>query len=276
MPTTTPSEPPAGFALALETSSLWGSVALGCGDEVLRLRALDRPRRHAADLLPVIAGLCQDEGVSPERIEAVYVSAGPGSFTGLRIGFTVARTLALAHGARVLGVPSLTVLAQNALAAEPVPTRVVVMTDAQRGRVYAAFFKLDGERFTATTEPEEVNPADGLTSLVPEQNCAGQGAARAAEATGKGVSDADAPGEGTANVAVLGEAVEMHRAVIGAAGWRMLPEEFSRPSAAALYALGRAKALRSGFSDPRTLLPLYVRRPEAEEKREQRHGGAGE
>ncbi|MFQ5589834.1 MAG: tRNA (adenosine(37)-N6)-threonylcarbamoyltransferase complex dimerization subunit type 1 TsaB [Phycisphaerae bacterium] len=229
-----------GFALAFETSSAWGSIALGQGQAVLATRAFSAPRRHAVEFLPTIQALCQDCSVQPSAIEHVYVSAGPGSFTGLRIGITAARTVAFASGARTVGVPSLEVIAQNAADAPDPPNRVVVILDAKRKRVYAAAFVRRGGEYVPTTEPAEVVPAEFLAQQ-------------------------------DASSAVLGEGVAYHRAAVEGPSLSVLPETLNRPRAETVYRLGAARARLGRFDDPIHLVPIYIRPPEAEEKWRQLH-----
>src|SRR5689334_12051893 len=100
-------------ALALETSGRTGSVALVEVGNVVAEDQFPHGLRHAAGLVPMIDRLCRERGWAPGDVDEVYVSAGPGSFTGLRVGITVAKTLALATGARVVAVPTADVLARN-------------------------------------------------------------------------------------------------------------------------------------------------------------------
>lgn len=224
------------FALALETSGSVGSVAIGRGREVLEARSFPSARQHAADLLPAIDALCRAQGASPQAIAAVYVSIGPGSFTGLRIGLAAARMLALAVGSRLVGVSSLEAAAQNALAAEPTPKRVAVIVDAGRGRVYGAAFARHGDRYVVVQDAAEVEPSAFL---------AAQG------------------GE----CAVLGEGVELHRAAVEASRLRVLPVDLLRSRAEAVFRLGAEQAAEGRFDEARRLVPVYIRPPEAEEKR---------
>src|SRR3974390_1867523 len=80
--------------LLIETSGRAGSVALAEGAELLRLRQLDEGRRHARDLAPGVAGLLAEQGWTPDRLSAVVVSLGPGSYTGLRVGIMSAKIVA--------------------------------------------------------------------------------------------------------------------------------------------------------------------------------------
>ena len=105
------------YGLAFETSGALGAVALGRGPDVLDVRQFSGPRRHAVEFLPTIDAICRSNAVTASQIERVYVSSGPGSFTGLRIGVTAARMISLANDARIVAVPTLEVIAQNALRA---------------------------------------------------------------------------------------------------------------------------------------------------------------
>src|SRR3972149_226432 len=143
------------YGLAFETSCAVGSVAVGRGAEVLGARTLSRPKAHAVEFLPTVKALCEVHGVEPPSIQRVYVSAGPGSFTGLRIGVTAARMIALGVDARVVAVPTLEVIAQNALDTNPPPLHVAVVLDAKRSRVYAAAFVREGGAYVGTTDAIE-------------------------------------------------------------------------------------------------------------------------
>jgi tRNA threonylcarbamoyladenosine biosynthesis protein TsaB len=236
-------KPDSCVGLALETSSALGSVALGYGDSVLEVRELSGPRRHAVEFLPTVAAICDAHTVKPASIRRIYVSSGPGSFTGLRIGVTAARMIGLANAARIVAVPTLEVIAQNALGAATQPERAAVVLDAKRGRVYAACFVREGGRFAPETEPIEADPSRFLA------DCTAQ------------------PG----SCAVLGEGVLYHREAVEASGLPILPESLYPPRAEIVYRLGVARAAEGSFTDRRNLIPTYVRPPEAEEKWEERH-----
>jgi len=231
---TTPSFGESSLALAIETSSALGSVALGRGQEILDVRRFSKPRAHALEFAPAIQSLCDEHGVSPSQVAAVFVSAGPGSFTGLRIGITAARTLALAVGAKVVAIPTLEVIAQNALDASPRPPRVSVVLDAKRARVYTATFELRSNRYVGLDEPREADPAAYLAQH--PRDCA-----------------------------VLGEGTNYHREAITASGLRVLPEELFAPRVETVFALGLQRASQNEFLPARDVTPVYIRLPEAEE-----------
>ena len=86
-------------SLAIETSCRAGGVALGRGDELLGVIDFEASARHAVQLVPRLHELLEGASLRPEDVDELYVSVGPGSFTGLRIGLTVARTMGQMLGA---------------------------------------------------------------------------------------------------------------------------------------------------------------------------------
>ena len=225
----------AAYELALESSGTLGGVAIGCGGRLIETRSFHGRMSHARELLPTIDSLCRDHKIDPPMISQVYVSMGPGSFTGLRIGIAVARMLAFGVGAKVVGVPTLEVIAQNAAEVSDPPKKVAVILDAKRGRVYAATYIRRGSVYMPDAEPAEAHPGPFLAGQSPD-------------------------------CAVLGEGIAHYRREIEASGLRVLPDEYHWPQAETVYRLGCRRASRGEFHDPRTLIPVYIRPPEAEEK----------
>lgn len=205
----------------------------------MEVRTFTATLRHAVELLPTIDEICRTHTVPPRSIAQVYVSGGPGSFTGLRIGVSFARGMALAAGSRVVRIPTLDAVAQNALDLPEPPPSVVVMLDAKRGNVFTAAFALHDGRYVAATSPAERRPDEFFASLPP-------------------------------GCAALGEGVAYHREAVGRAKLHVLPEELNRARAETVYRLGRDRAERGDFTEPAGMVPLYIRRPEAEEIWEKR------
>ncbi len=147
-------------------------------------------RGHAERLVPMVGELLADAGVDPSQISAVAVAAGPGSFTGIRVGLAAARAFALAWGTTCHGVSSLSVLALAALEENrdtlgDAPFLAAI--DASRGQVYAQLFRAAEGTPTALSEAVAVSPEDAAR-LAAEHGCtfiAGSGAMLAHEASGK-------------------------------------------------------------------------------------------
>ncbi|NOU94591.1 tRNA (adenosine(37)-N6)-threonylcarbamoyltransferase complex dimerization subunit type 1 TsaB [Paenibacillus sp. LMG 31456] len=100
-----------GTLLAIDTSTSSMSVALTRGGELLGELSSKAERNHSIHLIPLIQQLLSSAGIHPRELDAIAVGVGPGSYTGVRIGVTVAKTFAWTHGMDLLGVSSLEALA---------------------------------------------------------------------------------------------------------------------------------------------------------------------
>lgn len=131
--------------LVIETSGSLGQVALARDGVVVRSHVLDRARRHARDLAPAVAEMLKNQGWAPDDIQFVFVSRGPGSYTGLRVGIMSAKTFAYATGCAVLGVDTFAAIAcESALRVDTGGTaRLSVIADAQQEKVYCQRFKVE-------------------------------------------------------------------------------------------------------------------------------------
>lgn len=137
------------YILAIETSSRMGSVAIGRAGRCLSQVAFTAGARHGVELVPAVDKLVKEMNLSPGQIRVICVSCGPGSFTGLRVGFTFARSLAQVTGAKLVAVPSTEVVAENLrpqLLSQPGPIFLAPILDAKRQQVYTAGFRWQGGR----------------------------------------------------------------------------------------------------------------------------------
>ena len=156
------------LTLALDASTYTGTAALLCGAAVLG--AVDVPMRNVGreTLLPAVAELVQRSGRALDDVERIVCGSGPGSFTGLRIGASIAKACAMRTGARgeipFYGVSSLLlIVAGNDMAREP--GRYVAVLDALRGEVYAAAFEVGDDLAIAEIEAMSVRPRESLDSV---------------------------------------------------------------------------------------------------------------
>src|SRR4051812_41311144 len=101
-------------AVAIETSGKIGSIAVVEDAQVCAEQSFEHGLQHAAMIVPIIDQLCRAQNWTPDDLDEIYLSIGPGSFTGLRIAVTLAKTLALATELKIVAVPTIHVLAQNA------------------------------------------------------------------------------------------------------------------------------------------------------------------
>ncbi len=123
--------------LMIDTSTDHPAVGVSHSGGSLQVPSLVPAGRHGRELIPRIGDLLRETGLTVRDLRVVAVGLGPGSYTGLRIGLTAARTLAYTAGATLLGLDSLEGWARTA---PPEAVRVHVVSDAQRGDVYAADF----------------------------------------------------------------------------------------------------------------------------------------
>jgi len=154
--------------LGIETSGSIGSVAVCRDDQELASYTMQEGALHSREVVPGVDAVISEAGLSRSEIDGIAVSQGPGSFNGLRVGVTCAKTLAYALGCKVVGVPSLEVLVQNVPteAAQSCPY-VCPVLDARRQRVYGTIFRWDGSRWRDTTGVLLKEPKD-LADAIPE------------------------------------------------------------------------------------------------------------
>ena len=124
--------------LAIETSTLTGSVALLADDQICGEITLSVSVQHSERLMPAVDQLLRDCGMKSEEVDLYAVSQGPGSFTGLRIGIAAAQGFSLAHKKPIVGVSSLAALALNGIF---FPGVVIPVFDAFRGEIYRGIYK---------------------------------------------------------------------------------------------------------------------------------------
>ena len=128
--------------LTIETSTSVCSAALCRGDEVLDYRVSQGEANHARLLAVYIDELLRSKGMGKGDVDAVAVSSGPGSYTGLRIGVSTAKGLAYGWGVPLVNVPTLEVLSAVCLQRMRIPEDALLcpMLDARRMEVYTALY----------------------------------------------------------------------------------------------------------------------------------------
>ena len=123
--------------LAIESSSLVASVAITEDDVMIAEYTIDYKKTHSQTLLPMIDEMCRMTDFQLEKIDAIAVSAGPGSFTGLRIGSATAKGLGLALKKPLIHVPTVEAMAYNFYDTEKY---IVPIMDARRNQVYTGIY----------------------------------------------------------------------------------------------------------------------------------------
>lgn len=167
------------LTLGIETAADVCAVALLDDERLLVRSSVHVPRAHGRRLAPLVAEALAHAGRGAATLDLVAVSAGPGSYTGLRIGMATAKGLCLATGAALVAVPTLRALADGVPGDAGV---VVVALPSRRGEVYAAAYDGDDE-----VRPPTALALDDLVGWLPPAPpdgimLGGPGAGRIAEA----------------------------------------------------------------------------------------------
>lgn len=169
--------------LAIETSVERVGVAVGDADGIRASSMLASDRRHAESLAPMIDFVLRQAGLTVSSIDQIAVDAGPGLFTGMRVGLATAQTMAWALDLPVVPVGSLETIAYGL---GPCEDTVAVALDARRGEVYFAVFAASeghGEP-RAVVAPSVMSPQDAAIAIADrgEQTvCLGTGFLRHAQ-----------------------------------------------------------------------------------------------
>jgi len=222
--------------LALETATDVCSVALLSDGAVVGSAEVLRPRAHAAHLAPLVRDVLARDGATVADLAAVAVSAGPGSFTGLRIGVSTAKGLAFASGAALVGVPSLEAMAAGAAEALRPGDLLLTAFRSRRGEVYAAAFAAGEDGHLRELAPASGLLLDDLAAWLPE-----------------------APG----TVWAVGEAADLAAEALTASGGAARLMRDVRPRAEHVGRLGWARWRAGHTEDVAAFEPAYLKAFEA-------------
>ncbi len=232
------------LVLALDTTTKGGSVAVARGPAVVDVWSGDPARPHAERLPGDLLRVLERQGLSLSQVDAFAVAAGPGSFTGLRIGIASIQGLAFAAGKPVLGVSALEALAFAAAGSRgggPLP-EVGVWMDAQRKEVFSALYRredrLDEVRLDVLDEPAVGDPRD--------------------------VAERWRDRPGGLRFPVVGDGAVAYRAVLEAAAGGAVEVIALPPLAPAIAVMAWHRLAAGERPLPHAIRPLYIRRPDAE------------
>jgi tRNA threonylcarbamoyladenosine biosynthesis protein TsaB len=131
--------------LSIETATSVCSVSLHQKGRLLALHELDQENAHGKKLLLLIDDLFKYTNLNSSDLSAIAVSSGPGSYTGLRIGVSIAKGLAYAHNLRIISVDSLHAMAHLFIDIAGKNDTIIPMIDARRMEVYTSIFSSTGE-----------------------------------------------------------------------------------------------------------------------------------
>jgi len=149
--------------LSIETSGTRCSVALGIDDKQL-IRRTDTPREHVRLVLPMVDELLAEAGIKLSALDAIAFTHGPGSFTGLRIGFGVVQGLAFGAGLPVIALSSLQVMAQRIIQQESLTSDSLIIPaiDARMGELYWGVYR-QCEGFARPLVDDALCPQQGMS-----------------------------------------------------------------------------------------------------------------
>jgi tRNA threonylcarbamoyladenosine biosynthesis protein TsaB len=152
--------------LGVDTSTSCGSLGIIDDNEVVAEYTLLRDETHSSRLVPAIQALLKEARLGLDEIDGIAVSLGPGSFTGLRVGLSAVKGLALSAERPVVGVPTLDALASHL---PFTPYVICPILDARKGEVYTALYKNGKSGRIEQLTPYQVLPPLRLLEKIPLQ-----------------------------------------------------------------------------------------------------------
>jgi len=215
--------------VAIDTATDQASLALHDGFRVRAEQTWEARRQQTRQLSPRLHAAMRHANVSPEQLSGVTVTTGPGSFTGLRIGMSVAKGLAMAQTIPLVGVRTLDVIAS---AQGRDRRRLAAVLQAGRRRISIAFYRWQGGSWHIQEEPHLTTWTKLTEELIEPTIFCGE---------------IDPSGADT--LARLGD-----QAVLLPAAWRLRRAGF-------LAELGWRRLKRGDVDDPSTLTPTYLKHP---------------
>lgn len=231
------------YVLGIESATPVAGVAVVHRGRVLADRMINNRKTHSGRLLPMVKAVIDEAGIEPADIGGIAVSSGPGSFTGLRIGMTTAKTLAQVWKVPVVGVSTLDALAHPLTG---LANLVCPVLNARKNEVYTAVYDGAGGTLANLTGPRALKPGD-LASLLD------QWPDRAITFMGDGVEEYREK-----LTELLGDRAHFAQGAV------------TLPRGSSVADLGGIRLEKGEGVDPLSLLPDYVRLSEAEVKWQQK------
>ncbi|MGM0847371.1 MAG: tRNA (adenosine(37)-N6)-threonylcarbamoyltransferase complex dimerization subunit type 1 TsaB [Bacillota bacterium] len=148
--------------LGIDTSNYQLGVALVDDNEVIGEYITNIKKNHSLRAMPAVELLMKECGIAPAELDKIVVANGPGSYTGVRIGVTIAKTLAWSLDIPVAGISSLAVLASSGRYFEGL---VSPLFDARRGQLYTGLYKYDGGKLVCLVEDTNL-PAEQWAEMM--------------------------------------------------------------------------------------------------------------
>jgi len=220
--------------LGIETSGNVGGVAICEDKHVIITKSFGAGMQHGKELIPAIRTTLHEIGWKPQDIDLIAVDVGPGSYTGLRVGVTCAKTLAYAINKPIIDVPIFDIIAEN-YAMGSIPICPII--DARRNHVYACIYKFEGVQRKRLSAFLVIRP-EKLLPLLPRP------------------------------VIVFGDGVKPYKDIFQQKDIIIDEIEHVNPKAEYVAILGERMYESGHRCEADKLLPLYLQRAEAVEKHE--------
>lgn len=221
--------------LGVDTSTSCGGLGIIDDGRMVAEYAFPREGTLSAELIPAIQALLAEAELGLDQIDGIAISLGPGSFTGLRVGLSVVKGLALTAERAVVGIPTLDALAHNL---PFTPYFICPIVDARKGEIYTALYKnVEGGGVEQLTPHQVLSPSALIEGIPPQETV------------------------------FLGDGVEVYGGIIK----EQLGEQalFAPPHLRFLRGttvaeLGLKRIMRGERDDIASLVPIYVRASDAE------------
>jgi tRNA threonylcarbamoyladenosine biosynthesis protein TsaB len=220
--------------LGIETSCLVGNIAICDGNRVVARKSYGKNFSHGKEIVSTIELLFNEIKWDPSNIDLIAVSTGPGSYTGLRVGVTCAKTLAYGLGKPVIDVPTLDVLVENVK--DNSAKTICPVLDAKRKSVYACIYDRSNNESRKTTDFLIISP-DSLIDILPESTI------------------------------IFGDGIAPYREIFSQKNLTIVEDEkLCIADAADVARLGLERYEQGIRCEINALAPLYLRKSEAEER----------
>ena len=222
--------------VGIETSGLIGNIAVCDGDTVVGKKTYGKNFSHGKEIVSSLESIFNEIKWDPNDIDLIAVSIGPGSYTGLRIGVTCAKTLAYGLGKPVIDVPTLDVLVENV--EDNNAKTICPVIDAKRKSVYACIYDRNNNNIKRVTDYLIISP-HSLIDMLPESTL------------------------------IFGDGVEPYKNIFEQKKITIAEnEKLGVADAANVARLGMERYEQGMRCEINSLVPLYLRKSEAEEKQE--------
>lgn len=226
--------------LGIDSSGMVAGVALVEDETLVAEYSVNYKKTHSQTLLPMLDAVVKMTELDLETVDAIAVAAGPGSFTGLRIGSATVKGLGLALEKPIVPVPTCHGLAYNMWGADQL---VCPVMDARRNQVYTGIYAFEAGEMIVRQEQEAMDIRD----LTARLNAMGQG------------------------VIFLGDGVPVYRSVIAQEmkqPYLFAPPHMNRQRAASIAGLGEVYYRKGVYESADAHVPVYLRKSQAERERE--------